>query len=127
VTDSLAIDPPQAHVLELRPGARGRRTLLAGPPQTAGMRSGVVVLGPGESVGRHSTGSREELIVVLEGQGEVRLEGTGPLAVEAGMAAYVPPATTHDVVNRGEAPLRYVYVVAEGMAPGRARPAKTAP
>lgn len=123
MTDPLVIDAPRARVLELRPGVGGRRTLLAGPPETAGMRSGVVVLGPGESVGRHSTGSREELIVILEGKGEVRLEGAGPLVVEAGMAAYLPPATAHDVVNRGEAPLRYVYVVAEGAAPVRARPA----
>jgi mannose-6-phosphate isomerase-like protein (cupin superfamily) len=86
------------------------------------MRSGVVVLGPGESVGRHSTGTREELIVVLEGRGEVRIEGAAALAIEAGLAAYVPPATAHDVVNRGEVPLRYVYVVAEGMAPDGAQP-----
>jgi oxalate decarboxylase/phosphoglucose isomerase-like protein (cupin superfamily) len=86
------------------------------------MRSGVVVLDPGESVGRHSTGSREELIVVLEGKGELLIEEAGPLAIEAGLAAYVPPAMSHDVVNRGEVPLRYVYVVAEGMASDRAQP-----
>lgn len=116
MTDSLAIGAPHALALELRPGADGRRTLLAGPPQTAGMRSGVVALAAGMSVGRHNTGSREELIVILEGRGEVRVEGASPLAVEAGMAAYVPPATAHDVVNLGEAPLRYVYVVAEACA-----------
>ena len=93
MTKSLDIGAPRAHILELRAGTAGRRTLLAGPPQTAGMRSGVVVLAAGESVGQHTTGLREEVIVVLEGRGEVRVEGVGPLAVEAGMAAYVPPAT----------------------------------
>jgi mannose-6-phosphate isomerase-like protein (cupin superfamily) len=121
VTDSLDISAPRARTLDLRAGAGDRRTLLAGPPQTAGMRSGVVVLGAGESVGRHSTGSREELIVVLEGRGEVQAEGSAALAVEVGTAAYVPPATAHDVANRGEAPLRYVYVVAEACGPGSVR------
>jgi len=90
--------------------------LLGGPPQTAGMRSGVVVLRPGSAVGRHSTGAREEFIVVLDGSGEVRVEDAAPLAVSAGMGAYVPPERDHDVVNSGDGPLRYVYVVAA--APG---------
>jgi oxalate decarboxylase/phosphoglucose isomerase-like protein (cupin superfamily) len=76
------------------------------------MRSGVVLLRPGCAVGRHNTGGREELIVVLEGRGEVRVEAAAPLAVSAGTGAYVPPGRDHDVVNTGEAPLRYVYVVA---------------
>jgi mannose-6-phosphate isomerase-like protein (cupin superfamily) len=63
-------------------------------------------------VGRHSTGEREEFIVLLEGTGEVRVAGVPPLAVAAGTAAYVPPRRSHDVVNTGERPLRYVYVVA---------------
>ena len=130
MTDPLANTAPRAHVLDLRPGAGGRRTLLGGQPQTAGMRSGVVVLASGESVGRHTTGTREEVIVVLEGRGEVRIEGAAALAIEAGLAAYVPPATAHDVVNRGEAPLRYVYVVAEAIlrrAPLPEPPGEAAP
>jgi quercetin dioxygenase-like cupin family protein len=98
--------------MDLEAGAGGRRTVLAGPPQTAGMRAGVVVLAPGASVGRHTTGPREEFIVVLEGRGEVRAEGEAALSVGAGMAAYVPPAQEHDVVNVGDHSLRYVYVVA---------------
>lgn len=121
MTQSLDIGTLRARVLELRAGAEGRRTLLAGPPQTAGMRSGVVVLAGGASVGRHSTGAREELIVVLEGRGEVHVEGEVALAVQAGMAAYVPPATAHDVVNTGETSLRYVYVVVEAGGKGTAR------
>lgn len=99
-------------VMQLTVGTDGRRSVLGGPPQTAGMRSGVVVLHPGASVGRHSTGAGEEIIVLLEGRGEVRVAGVPPLAVEAGTAAYVPPRRSHDVVNTGERQLRYVYVVA---------------
>jgi hypothetical protein len=39
--------------LRLR-GNKRYQSLLAGPPQTRGMRSGYVVLRPGESVGEHT-------------------------------------------------------------------------
>ncbi len=112
MTDSVANGAPHPCALELAAGPDARRTLLGGPPQTAGMRSGVVVLPPGASVGRHSTGSREEVIVVLEGRGEVRVAGAAVLAVCPGTGAYVPPGRDHDVANVGDGPLRYVYVVA---------------
>ena len=121
MTESLDIDAPRARTLDLGVGQTPRRALLAGPPETAGIRSGLVVLAAGESVGRHTTGSREEVIVVLEGCGEVRVDGAATLTVGTETAAYVPPGTGHDVVNSGEGPLRYVYVVAEagGAGPGR--------
>lgn len=112
MTDSDEARAPELCVMQLTVGTDGRRAVLGGPPQTAGMRSGVVVLQPGASVGRHDTGAREEIIVVLEGLGEVRVAGVPPLAVEAATAAYVPPRCSHDVVNTGARPLRYVYVVA---------------
>ncbi len=112
MTDSDEARAPDPCVMQLTVGTDGRRAVLGGPPQTAGMRSGVVVLQPGSSVGRHDTGEREEIIVLLEGCGEVRVAGVPPLAVEAGTAAYVPPRRSHEVVNTGERPLRYVYVVA---------------
>jgi len=112
VTDSDEERAPHPCVIQLTAGGDGRGMVLGGPPQTAGMRSGVVVLQPGASVGRHNTGEREEIIVVLEGRGEVRVAGVPPLAVAAGTAGYVPPRRIHDVVNTGERLLRYVYVVA---------------
>ena len=118
MTDSVVIGPPLPRSLGLASGAEARRTLLGGPPETAGMRSGLVVLERGASVGRHTTGAREEVIVVLEGQGQVRVEGSAPLVIDVGTAAYVPPATAHDVANTAEAPLRYVYVVAPAATAG---------
>jgi len=86
--------------------------ILGGPPQSASMRSGLVVLSPGKSVGKHSTGDYEELVVVLQGRGELQICGQGSLAMEAGAVVYCPPETEHDVVATGAGPLRYVYVVA---------------
>ena len=102
---------PRAIALELEGGRN--QCLLRGRPETAGMRSGLVVLAPGTSVGKHNTGSREELIVVLDGHGEFRSDGAEPLRMHAGSAVYCPPRRGHDVVNTGRGALRYVYVAAE--------------
>jgi mannose-6-phosphate isomerase-like protein (cupin superfamily) len=112
VSEMRADRPTHACVLRFAVGADGRRTLLGGPGPAEGMRSGVVLLEPGHAVGRHSTRAREELLVVLEGIGELVVDGGDALPLEAGSGAYVPPQQEHDVVNTGAGPLRYVYVVA---------------
>jgi len=89
--------------------------ILNGPPESVTMRSGLVTLSPGDSVGVHSTKSFEELITVLEGQGEMRFTAHESLPIRAGVALYVPPETEHNVVNTGSGPLRYIFTVAEAM------------
>ena len=84
------------------------------------MRSGLVVLEPGKSVGQHSTGANEELLIVLEGSGVFQHEGEAT-PMTAGTALYCPAGRTHDVTNTGKTPLRYVYVTASTrMAPAPA-------
>ena len=103
---------PVAKVIRLDAGGKDYLPLLGGPPETVTMRSGLVVLAPGKAVGKHSTGKLEELLVVLEGTGEMRITGEASLPVVAGTAVYCPPGREHDVLNTGKAELRYVYVVA---------------
>jgi quercetin dioxygenase-like cupin family protein len=98
-------------VIELTDAA-GRQSLLNGPPQTWGMRSGCVTLAPGQEIGQHTTEAHEEALVVLAGEGAVRLEGRDELRVRAGTIAYVPPHTLHNVVSASGATLRYIYIVA---------------
>lgn len=86
--------------------------LLGGIPQTRGMRSGYVVLQPGESVGEHSTQEKEEAIIVLEGRVKVVADGQEAAVVQKGQLVYIPPRTSHDMSNAGNVPARYVYVVA---------------
>ncbi len=90
----------------------GYKPLLTGKPQTAGMKSGLVSVGPGESCGEHTTASHEEALVVLEGTGRLVLAGKNYLEISGGQVAYVPPNTFHDVRNMGGTPLKYVYIVA---------------
>jgi mannose-6-phosphate isomerase-like protein (cupin superfamily) len=96
--------------------AEGYCRLLEGAPQTSGMRSGLVRLKPGESIGEHSTGKNEESLVVLCGQGEVRVEGHAAIPFTAPALVYVPTASRHNVVNTGTEPLEYVFVVAPAQA-----------
>jgi mannose-6-phosphate isomerase-like protein (cupin superfamily) len=86
--------------------------LLTGAPQTCGMRSGRVRLAPGKSIGLHSTKGNEEMLVFLSGSGVARIGQDLHLQVGAGKAAYIPPQTTHDILNTGTTPLMYVFCVA---------------
>ncbi len=85
--------------------------LLAGPPETGGMRSGRVVLKSGQAMHRHSTDGNEELLIFLQGRGRVVL-GAESLWMEAGQVLYIPPQTEHEVHNDGPDELRYIFTVA---------------
>lgn len=85
--------------------------LLAGTPDTAGMKAGFMKLTPGESVGQHSTDAREEALIILEGTAEIHIDGSALTHVPAGHLVYIPPRTQHDVRNAGAGSLQYVYVV----------------
>jgi mannose-6-phosphate isomerase-like protein (cupin superfamily) len=102
---------PEPFVKELEGGGELHLPLLT-EGNARRMRAGMVTLGPGEDCGRHGTEGYEELLIILEGRGEAELEGHGPLALEAGQVAYIPPGTFHNVRQRGDGELRYVYVVA---------------
>lgn len=57
----------------------------------------------------------EELLVVLEGTGEFRLEKE-TLPLVGGTALYCTAGRTHDVFNTGTTTLRYVYITASTQA-----------
>jgi quercetin dioxygenase-like cupin family protein len=81
--------------------------------QTVTMQSGLVTLLPGQDVGSHNTENYEELIVVLEGNGEVETDSFGRRKISKQQVAYNPPHTQHNVYNNGSKPLRYIYIVAK--------------
>jgi quercetin dioxygenase-like cupin family protein len=99
------------------PDAKDGGRLLA-PPESVVMRSGLVVLQPGANCGWHSTDEYEEMLICLEGSGEVHSEGQAPLPMTAGRYAYNPPRTRHNVFNTGKGPLRYIFVVSKAVATG---------
>ena len=108
---SLTAGSPTPKVVQLDAQGKGYLPILSGPPETASLRSGLVVLEPGKAVGRHTTGNNEEILIVLAGAGEFRLEKE-TLPLVAGTALYCPRDRAHDVFNTGSTVLRYVYVTA---------------
>ena len=104
---------PAPRVIHLDPAAAESTDIFTGPPMTATMRSGYMVLAPGKSVGKHSTRNNEEALVVLAGRGEMRITNGPVLALKAYDVAYSPPATEHDVFNTGTDTLRYIWLVAK--------------
>lgn len=105
-------DRPRPKVVALDNAGKDYLRVLGGPPETVTMKSGLVVLALGKSVGKHTTGQHEEVLVILSGNGEMTLRDGSKLPVEANHALYCPPETEHNVTNTGDAELRYVYVVA---------------
>jgi mannose-6-phosphate isomerase-like protein (cupin superfamily) len=103
---------PSIKVVNLEPGDSPYLVLLDGPPETASLRSGLVTLAPGASVGKHNTENYEEVLVPLEGEGELRIPGQPPVRIRPGLITYAPAHTEHDVANTGTGRLRYIFVVA---------------
>ena len=100
-------------LINLDGGGKDYVAVLAGPPESHGMQSGLVILTPGRSVGEHTTGQHEELLIVLQGQGEMKFADGSKLKFRANQALCCPPATRHNVTNTGDSLLRYVYLVAK--------------
>jgi mannose-6-phosphate isomerase-like protein (cupin superfamily) len=87
------------------------RPCLVTPEGSERMRSRVVVLGPGEETGEHVTSKREELLIPLEGKA-VLVGPHGEHEVSPGEAVFIPRDMKHNVINRSETPIRYIYVLA---------------
>ncbi len=100
---------PRAIKLDMN--ASGFQRILAGPPSTIRMKSGMVSLAPGESVGVHNTDNKEELIIVLEGEGKMIFDGFESVKLTIGENAYCPPFTEHNIINTDTKTLKYVYIV----------------
>ncbi len=72
-------------------------------------------IAPGEHVGRH-THPGEEISYVMEGEGEILIDGKPPLHVKAGEGFVIPNGAIHDARNTGTVPfkLSVVYLVEKG-------------
>jgi mannose-6-phosphate isomerase-like protein (cupin superfamily) len=87
------------------------KMLLIDQPESVCIKTGCVILLPGESIGLHSTENREEVIVPLSGTGELFVDGMEPLQVHPGCVLYNPPHTLHNVTNTGDQILKYIFIV----------------
>ncbi len=99
-----------AFTVELN-GKKEYQRLLDDKTQTHGMKAGRVYLEPSHDCHEHSTEAREEMLVILSGQGQVLLRDQDPMLVSQGKVAYIPPHTLHNVQNTGSEPLIYIFCV----------------
>lgn len=103
-------------LLSQNPGIR--RTVVTRADVSVSGREAVVArveLAPGAFAGRH-THPGDEISYVLDGQGEILIDGRPPLRVKAGDGFVVPGGVKHDAHNDGAQPLMLVgvYVVEKG-------------
>jgi oxalate decarboxylase/phosphoglucose isomerase-like protein (cupin superfamily) len=90
-----------------------RHEVLFEPPATRVIESGCVALAPGDSAHDHSTKAYEEMLVILQGNGELAFEKQTPLPVAARDVVYIPPQTSHFIRNTGKTPLQYVFIATD--------------
>ncbi len=76
-----------------------------------------VDVAPGAKAGRH-THPGDEISYVLEGEGELLIDGEAPRRVRAGDAFVVPAGKVHSARNTGTITMRLlgVFVVTKGKA-----------
>ena len=78
----------------------------------------LMCLQPGEDIGEEIHANNDQLLVLVKGKGEVRLEGVAS-AVEKGALVSVPAGTRHNLLNTGDKPLRlYTVYAPPETAPG---------
>jgi quercetin dioxygenase-like cupin family protein len=68
-----------------------------------------VEIAPGAFAGRH-THPGEEISYILEGQGEILVDGQPALKVKPGDSFIIPSGAIHDAHNTGTQPLRLVGI-----------------
>lgn len=85
-------------------------TPVVKPPQSRSLKSGRVLLKPGEEVGEHVTEKREELLVILKGTATL-VEESEMITLEAGQTRYISEGKKHDVKNNTAEDLEYIYAV----------------
>lgn len=79
--------------------------------ETKKIKAGLVILQPGEEVGYHVTDNREEVILILEGEAVVGLEGSDEQVIKKDHLVYIPTNKEHNVRNKSDRLLRYIYLV----------------
>ncbi len=104
---------PQPSIIKLSDTTTHYQPILTGPPQTASMESGLVILMPGKSGTQHASKDYEEALVILSGEGEMVISGGPTLKLVSNSVAYCPTQTTHHIKSSGTVPLKYIYVAAQ--------------
>jgi len=86
--------------------------MLSEPAVTGAHRHsfGVVELAPGSGHDRHNHPGTEEVIYVVEGEGQQMVDDQPPIPVGPGACIFIPDDVYHSTLNTGSVPMRLVVV-----------------
>jgi len=112
----LAVIAVAGALVAQNPGVQ--RTIVQRKDSSAPGREAVIArveIAPGASAGRH-THPGEEISYVMEGEGQLLIDGQPPLNFKAGDGFVVPAGAIHDARNTGTQPIKLaaVYVIEKG-------------
>jgi quercetin dioxygenase-like cupin family protein len=112
----LAVIAVAGALVAQNPGVQ--RTIVQRKDISAPGREAVIArveIAPGASAGRH-THPGEEISYVMEGEGQLLIDGQPPLNFKAGDGFVVPAGAIHDARNTGTQPIKLaaVYVIEKG-------------
>ena len=79
-------------------------------PQT--LRLHISEIAPGTSAHPPHTHAGAEAFYVLEGRGTLNVEGEPPQSLGPNEAIVLNPAKLHGLTNTGDAPMRYIVIIA---------------
>ena len=83
---------------------------LIKPPKSRMLKSGRVILSPGEEIGEHITEKREEQIIVLKGRATLII-GNEKIELKERDTYYIKENVQHNVQNNYNKELEYIYTV----------------
>lgn len=89
------------------------KKILSKEKDTKNFSCGLVVLKKGEEVGEHTTQNKEEIIVVLEGEVILYIEGQRFKKVKSNSLIYIPQNVKHNVVNKTKRLSKYIYITTQ--------------
>ena len=99
------LDAAEAFVT--KDGSTIRELLGRGPGGTVNVSLAEATLEPGRATERHYHAASEEIYFVLDGVGEMELDGDRS-AVRVNDAVPIPAGSRHQIANTGRTPLRFL-------------------
>lgn len=108
------------------PSSGIKRTLVHKADVSVPNREAIVArveVEPGVMAGRH-THDGDEISYVVEGEGELLIDGEAPRKLKAGDAFVIPAGKVHDAKNTGSGPFKLVGVFVVEKGKPLATPAK---
>ncbi len=101
---------------------------LLGPQNSAArnLAFGVAEFPAGTTAAAHMHAHEEEIVFILSGRGAI-VAGEQQIALEPGIAVFIPPALEHQIRVEEAEPLRLVTLFSPPVVPGAYDPRKTVP